>query len=358
MLLYKRYLLTKFLKMLLFLFFSFFFLYILIDYSLHAQQFAKIQDKTLTKISTYYFYIIIKRLDIALPLSVLTGTMHTLLYLNQHLELIAFQVGNLSKKKLLLPFFQIALLTSLTLYANNEYLLPKSLKYLDQFENIHFKNLKEMTLSQKGVHALSIKNFGKIFFSNYQASSQKFEDVFILLSHDHVWKAQSLTNKGSDAIGLFCEEFIRDDQGFFRKTNSFLEHYFEDLNIELALKKKPTVSYEAKKLSELIKDLISQSQKDHQNKSLIQTHLMLKILTPWISFICVLALCPFCLKFSRNLSHFKIYGLSLTSFVLFITLIDICVILSESAIMPPFFIMAFPFFLSGLSFSWNYLKKC
>lgn len=355
---YKQYIFSKILSMIGFLLFCFFSLYILIDYSIHAQQLVKIQKTEPFSVIIYYLFIIVKRLDIALSISMLITTIYTLCKLNIHLELIAFQVGSLNLRKLLRPFFMIAFGLTLILYANFEFFLPKSLKYVEAFELKNFKYVKDNLPTKNGIYVLPVNKTGKLIFSKYHQKEHSFNDAFLYFSNDHIWKIKTLHLKDLDAEGFFAEEFQRTQSGFLEKVGSYPYYTFKNLDIEFELGANAHIEYESEKLSDLVFDTFSDSEKSLQHKHLIQTHLLLKLLTPWLPLLCVLAICPFCISFKRDFSTFKIYGFSLVLFIFFFTVIDICVILSESGRFSPLFVMPLPFFLLFSTFGWNYLKKC
>src|SRR5262245_50908672 len=103
--LWEKYVLREFLKVFFFFLFGFFFIYAIIDYSTHIQDFVHGKNLPVLKILQYYLFQFVKRADILIPLALLISTIKVLCQLNIYRELVAFQSAGIAQKKLLRPLF-------------------------------------------------------------------------------------------------------------------------------------------------------------------------------------------------------------------------------------------------------------
>jgi lipopolysaccharide export system permease protein len=358
--LWERYIFSELLKMFLFFIFSFYLLYILIDYSIHARHFSKIPDLKWIDIGTYYFYLFIKRLDLVLPLALLIALNKVLLYLNQKNELMALFVGGLKKIQLLRPFFLLAFLITLLTFFNFEWMIPRSLDYLETFENKYFRKNVSQNFSSPSAYCIFLDHGGKIFFRSHHISTHSLEDVFYVESLDSIWKMQSLTLYPDSAKGSYVEHLVRDDQGLLVKDHSYDTHLFSHLIINLSSRKKMEIPFEHRSLFSLYSFMRAKSPLYQENASKIQTHFFFKLVMPFISFLVIIACAPFCMIFSRKLPIFMIYAMSIFGVVAFFTMMDTAVILGENHLLSPLLAITIPFLLClggfGLKFINTYSK--
>jgi lipopolysaccharide export LptBFGC system permease protein LptF len=69
--------------------------------------------------------------------------------LNSHNEWVALQIAGLSQKKLLSPFFAFALFIAIASYANQEWIIPSSQNYTENFRSQHSKKNKNKKIKIK-----------------------------------------------------------------------------------------------------------------------------------------------------------------------------------------------------------------
>lgn len=86
--------------------FAFYFLYILIDYSIHMKTFAKAPFHVMI---SYYLCHFVKRADLILPFALLLSTTKVLTTLNINNELVAMLASGSSLRSLMRPFMALAL---------------------------------------------------------------------------------------------------------------------------------------------------------------------------------------------------------------------------------------------------------
>src|SRR5579872_6259430 len=179
---WKRYIFREIVKIFALFLCSFFLIYSLIDYSTHMQDFIQNKEIQIHDIFIYYAHQFIKRANLLIPLALLIATIKVLTTFNTHRELLALQAAGISLKKLLRPFFFVALFCSLFNFLCSELLLPASLNYTDQFRHAHFK--QPQTGKKERIPVVTLKDGSKLFYQYYDASRHLFFDVVWVRSLD------------------------------------------------------------------------------------------------------------------------------------------------------------------------------
>jgi lipopolysaccharide export system permease protein len=354
---WKRYLLHEILKVF-FLFLScFFFLYALIDYSMHMQDFIVDKRIQISHIVIYYFFHFIKRADLLIPMALLISTLKVLFALNSRGELIALQASGLPRKKILRPFFFIGLVCVLFNLLSSELLLPSSLNFLDKFRQEHFKHYNRTGKRKEPVHVLRLKDRSKIIYQMVDPEKKLFQDVFWVRSVDEIWRMHSLSVDPENPIGFYVDHLKRDSEGNFEKVESFDQYRFAKFRWQPDPTGKGYTPLENRRLSELLHLLIQKTETTAYEYPQILTHFLFKAAMPFLSLLIVAAGAPFCLQYSRNPPIFLTYAIALFSFVAFFALMDAAVILGENLVVSPYLAILMPIGLCWIAFSFKYRKS-
>ena len=351
--LWQRYILWEFSKVFFLFLFSFYFLYVLIDYSTHIQDFF--QGKTLSWwiIFQYYFFQLIKRSDILLPLALLIGSIKVLCQLNSHRELVAFQVAGIRVKKLLSPLFFVAGLCFVATFLMNEFALPHSLNFIDKFYDAHLRHSYRGKRSDP-LHTICLPDNSKLIYQYYDSSKEAFYDVIWLKSPDDLFRMRYLKADPELPQGQWVDHLVRDEEGGFEKTQSFSNLSFRDLKWDQNMPRKGYIPYENHSLRQLWQLLGKDSLLSSYQKQEILTQLLFKSCMPLLSLLVIIAIAPFCISYSRFQHHAIIYGLGIFGFVAFIALTDATVVLGESATVSPYIAILSPFILLFGIFGWRF----
>ena len=118
------------------------------------------------------------------------------------------------------------------------------------------------------------------------------------------------------------------------------------------------VPIENRKVSQLIKVLQHKELISKRIAHEVLTHLSFKLITPLLSLLVVIAIAPFCIRYTRSVPVFYIYSAGLFGFIAFYTLMDSCTILGAHGTLPPLLAILAPFGLCSTLFSWNFAKTC
>ena len=352
---WKRYIFKELNKVFFFFLFCFFFLYGIVDYSTHIQDFVKDKHIQFADIALYYSCQFIKRADLLIPLALLIATIKVLCTMNGSRELVALQASGISKKKLFSPFFLMATFCCLFNLASVETLLPQSLNYLDSFRDAHFRHSFRGKRTEP-FRVLHLKDGSKLIYQEYDAEKKVFIDVFWIRSFDDIWHLQTLQSDPKNPVGQYVDHLKRNKEGVMEKVESYELCRLSQLHWQANLPRKGMIPIENRKVSHLYKLLfVSDSTTKFQAKEIL-TELCFKCIMPFLSFLVVLGCTPFCVVYSRSSPVFFIYSMALFSFIAFFTLMDAVVILGKNNTFPPVAAILPPFLCCMGACWWKYRK--
>ena len=338
---WRRYLIKEMLKFFSLFVMSFFFLYVLIDYTIHLQTMTK--NTSHFNLLIYYMMVFSKRASLLLPLAVLMTTLKVLCSCNRNHELLAFQVAALSIKRLLTPFFLLALICTSFNYINLQFLIPLSRSYIDVFEKTLFKKKKHP--NTPAVRILALQDGSNLIYQYFDPMKREFFDLFWVISTDLIWHIKTLSLQEHLPLCSHVDIIQRNDEGLMEKKTSYLSCSFPiafNDTLEMQIKQLP----ENCAISELWKKYHQGT--DIKNQATIQVHFYFKLLIPWLSFLVIIIAAPYCFEFNRKLPVFFIFAGAIIGYIALFTLLNAFLILGEASVIPPVFaIFTLPILLFG-----------
>lgn len=352
---WERYILKELLKFFALFLFGFYFLYIIIDYSAHMQEFVTNKNLSIFRVLQYYIMHFFKRMDILLPLALLIGSIKVMCQLNTHRELLALQSAGIKLKKLLRPFFLVGLSATLINISINEFIIPFSLNTIDKFHDAYLRHSFRGTRTDP-LHVMHLDDHSKLVYQYYDSSREAFFDVVWIRNSDDIWRMRYLQIDPDHPQGLWVDHLVRKD-GVFEKTESFPNCIFTELKWNEDMPRKGYIPFENRSLSELWKLLKEDPLLTLYQKQEVITQLLFKSIMPFLGILVVLAIAPFCTTYCKNLPHFLLYALGIFSFVAFIALMDAAVILGESNTISPILAILTPFICLISIFGWRFAKS-
>ncbi len=353
---WQRHIFCELLKVFILFLGCFFFLYALIDYSLHMQDFIVDKQIQIGHVATYYVLQFVKRADLLLPLALLLATLKVLLSMNLCGEQVALESCGIPRKKILQPFFLLGAFCVLFNLASAEFFLPTSLNHLDQFREKHFKHSRRGNRKEP-VHVLPLKDRSKIIYQKEDKEKQLYVDVFWIRSVDEIWRMHSLSSDPHDPTGHFVDRLKRNSEGNFEKAESFEHFRFEKFRWQPDPIGKGYIPLENRSLSELSRMIVQKHKTTAYEYPQALTHFLFKITTPFLALIVIIAASPFCQRYSRNLPIFFTYAIALFGFIAFFAMMDATVIMGENQVVSPFMAILLPMAACSLAFGLNYKKS-
>ena len=352
-LIWQRYFFREVLKIFGLFLFSFYFLYVLMDYSLHMKSVLAGKSIPFFDLCLYYLFQFIKRSQLLLPLALLVASIKVLTTLNGNRELVALQTAGVPIKKLLHPFLLLGGLCCVFNWASNELLVPHSLNYIDRFYDANFKHAYSEH-KKEPIHVLHLKDKSKLIYQFYDASKEVFFDAIWIRSSNDLWRIKYLKADPSHPVGEFVDHVQRNAEGVFEKTESFPSVVLKGLTWERNMPRKGFIPMENRAYSDLLS--LGKQQSSSYERAEIRTQFYYKCVMPLMSLLIVVAIAPICMRYSRTNRPFFIYAIAIFGFVAFYALMDAAIILGENRVMSPALVVLSPFIISSAFFGWKYAK--
>lgn len=364
---WERYLLRQMATSCFFVLFCFYGLYVLIDYATHSHSFSHYHFSAID-IAKFYGGEFVLRLEILLPFSTLIACIHTLCRLNKQNELMALMVAGIPLKRLLWPLVLLGLLFTLLLYASNEWLQPRSLRYHQKLANVRAK-AKRQKYSAANIQQITLTDGSFLIFQSYLPETSTFEDLFWVRSLDEIYRMRTLqAREGQAPIGYDGQKLERIkiesrqeneiEESVLYPSLFFKEHVFDDLAIDDDKLKESIISPENQAISELYRKLPKRGLAQNAKEARLETAFHHKMALPLLCLLAIIAPAPFCTRFSRTQPQLVIYALSLFGLIACYLVINASVILGERQVLPAFMAIWLPFSAFFLFFGWRFLRKC
>lgn len=353
---WAHYFLKQFLEIFLFVLFSFWGLYILIDYATHTSVFFHHHMQTpWQEVIRYYLYLLSSRAEILLPLALLIASIKTICSLNTHRELVALMAGGMKSKTLMHPFLLIAYICMALLYINEQWILPPSLKNLRQMEETA-KDQKKSLSSHLAAHSLFLKDGSLLIYQSFDPKTENFFDVYWIRSIDNIYRIQTLAPYRPLPMGYFVDHLVRQGNGELIQVNAYPELSFPDFSLQRENLQVLAWEPEMFSITELLHLLPQQSSPLDEKESKQLTAFYWKLTIPWLCLLAILMPAPSCLRFSRQLPIFMIYVCSLFGLLAFYMLLDAAQFMAKRQVIDPFWAICTPFLIVFSYFSWRFAK--
>lgn len=353
---WKRYFLAELLKVCALFMGCFYFLYVLVDYSVHTKVFQSDQI-SFTNIIVYYICQFTKRADILIPIALMVATIKVLCTSNIRLEIVALATGGISFKKILHPFLWTAIACASLLYLNSQFLQPYSLKWITHFEERFFKGRNKEN-ENKQVNALQLKDGSLLLYQHFDAEKQAFFDLFWIKTFDQIYRINSLFPYEKSPKAEYVDLLVRAPSGEIMKTASFETLSLPEIKFEEKILFSVVHPPRMQSLSQLAHGLewnhLFSKMNDYAAET--ATFFYFRLTLPLICLLAVIGPAPFCLRFSRSIPVFMIYSLSLFGMLTFFTCMNSFIILGASQVIPPLLAILLPQTPFFLILIWKYAK--
>ncbi len=357
--LWERYFFKEFFKVFIFFLFCFYSLYILIDFSNHANRFYYATSFQLDEFLLYYFCDFIKQLEVLLPFALLISTIKTVINFHIHHELLALMAAGLKIKLLLRPFLLIGLACVGLLYVNTEWLLPDALKNLRaSHERRHFKEERSLASSQTSTSAqhLILKDGSIFLFLYFDALKSYFFDTYWIPNLQEVYHIKYLHSSSQIPLGTCVDYFVRDKEGALILNYSAPSQEFPQLIFDSAILVNTLNASEEFSLTLLKQKIKQTSGPINERQAEFLTTFYYKLLIPWLCLIAIVGPASICISYKRQLPIFFIYASSIFGLVLVYLLLDAALILGKKQLLSPGLAILLPFGLFFGFFSWRFAK--
>lgn len=347
---WERYILKEFTKVFLFFLFSFYLLFVLIDYSINSQNLQG-PDISFWDIALYYIYNFVVQAEVLLPVTIAIATIRILYQLNVSNQIVAFLVSGIRKIHLLRPIFFVAIICMFFLYFSFEYIYPKALQRTTDTEEQLFSN----PLSAP-IKVVNLPDNTKILYQNFDRANNSLSDVYWIFSLDHIEHIQYLYPFEDIPYGKNVDVINRNHEGFLELTsNKKIVKYGKHV-LSSDILKMQVSDVQMQPLSTLWTQAKYYTAKGSERQSKTLSTFYLKLILPLGAILAVLIPASLCLHFSRRIAIFFIYSISFFSILLFFTLMDTAQVLAESQVFPIIPCIFAPALIYFIFFGWRFSK--
>lgn len=350
---WSRWIFSDTLKLIIFFIVCIYFVFFTVDLSIHGSKILIRSSANIFQLIVYYYHNFISYLNLFLCLALMLAIIKVVSSLNVHSELIALQMGGLSRSKLSLPIFAIAFLVSTLSYINYEYLIPHSKEQIEDFKNEFLRTKKRV--EKNLINTIFLESGAKIIYQKFDLKTKNLFDLFFIKSSSDIWHAKYLDPYTNPPEGKFVDHFIKEKDGAFQKKETCATYQFSEINFD-KIANNSLQPYESRPISTLFSQYLSKRYSSSVEKAYALSHLNYKLAMPLVPLILVFALVPICSRFSRSNLVYIIFSLSLIFFIGFYTLMDGALILAENRVASPFLLIWTPIIFCFIFFALKFFR--
>jgi lipopolysaccharide export LptBFGC system permease protein LptF len=258
-------------------------------------------------------------------------------------------MAGLSKKTLLRPFFSLAAVLSLTLYANSQWFAPDAQDAAHTFRSEHSSSKKKK--KREYVYNLALDDDSELIYQSFNEKQNTLFDAYWIKTPDDIWHMKYL-ECGEHPQGYFVDHLQRNRQGQFEKTESFPTRPFPRLSWDKDATLERFVPFENRSIS----TLLSQALIFTADRPSIFAHLHYKLALPLLPFFIIIGISPVVMQFNRSRPTFLIVAISLCLCFALMTILDGMLILGENQVIPGYLAIWGPIALLFLGISRPFAK--
>lgn len=351
---WNTYFLKEMTKVFFLFIFTFYGLYVLIDYASHASSFnynhARFQW---VELITYYLCEFIKRADVIIPFALLLAGIRTLTTLNIHNELVAMMASGIQLQTLLRPLVIVGLAVTFFMYVNEEILLPMSLNKIKHINDTHVR-AKNKSNEHPAVQHVALEDKTTILFQSFDTSRDLFFDAYWIRSLDDIYRIKYLYPNTTVPTGYFVDHLKRDSNGNLTKVESLPAKQFPEIAFNKQTLMETIIQPEERSLSELWEKVPKHNNTLSGKESQNVTTFYYKLALPWLCLLAVIGPAPFCVRFTRTLPVFFIYAFSIFGLVAFYLIMDASLVLGKRQVIDPTVAIWAPFLIVASLLLWRF----
>ncbi len=353
---WERYFIKEVLKTAALFLVCFYGLYVLIDYATHAGSFHRSGSSFSWKIILFYYILeLVRHLEVLLPFAIVLATVKTLTSLNTHNELVALMASGVKLKKLLRPFLFLALVATALLYLNTQILVPHAMRQLKQLnETRSLTKVRNQNIGR--VYSIVLEDGSTVLYQNYDSTQKYFFDAYWIRSLDEIYRIKFLYPYAQVPTGHFVDILKRDKGGNLIVIASPKEKVFPAMKFNKQTLFESMTLPEEQSYTDLWTKIPSLESIKSEKQAQMVTSFYFKLAMPWLSFLAVIAVAPFCVRFSRYQPLFFIYAFSIFGLVSFQIVMDSAMVLGERQVLSPHLAVWPPFLTFLLFFGYRYTR--
>lgn len=333
-------------------------LYIVIDYTNHASVFHHQQSHfAWGTFALYYVDEFVHRSDVLVPFALMIATVRTLTKLNQTNEITALRAAGLSLSTLAKPFMYVGLLFTMLLYANEQWVIPRSMSALKQVHDKH-SSLKRKDQRNLAAQHLVLQDDTTLIFQYFDSTTNLFFDAYWVRGSGDIYRIKSLDPYKETPQGQHVDHLVRTPQGQLLVDASVDELSFPEMHFNKKTLLDTLTPPEDLSLTKLWGKWPEGGKIKSDKDAQVITALHRKLASPWLCFLAVIAPIPFCVRFSRQIPVFFLYALNIFGLVFVYLILDSAQVLGKRQFFDPVLSIWGPLLLFFSVFGWRLCRLC
>lgn len=336
---FNRWCFREVLKTLFFCLAAFYLLYVLIDYSSRISNHHTLRFEWWT-LFEYYGLLFIRRLEVLLPFALLIATASTLQSIWQLHGWGFLMLGGRPLKKLLRPFYAMALATCLFLIYNEEALIPWAMKRLNHIESLYFH--KGEGVSELNTRSLlRLKEGGVLFFDAFDAKRQELFDVWYLPRWNELYHIEKLDISKAMPMGYQVDAF-EVERGLVHENSYLDEAPFNEMHVTWQDLLESALDPLNLSITELTQHLSERILSPQERCEFLAT-LLKKLLFPTLALFVVWMILPYFVTFKRDVPFILYYLVAILIYLGFYLLISSLYTVAAANVFSPLLALLLPF---------------
>jgi lipopolysaccharide export LptBFGC system permease protein LptF len=295
----------------------------------------------------YYLAMFSRRFDTLIPFSLLISSTILFSSIARKNEQIPLLNAGLSMKRVVFPFFSVAIISMIAMWINGQYVFPIAIQTHEYISEISFGKETELPSRDKmGTMYLSDKS--KLFFQQNDPSKKQLYDVFWIPNHNTILHMETLSYSTPLAPeATLVDTLERDDSGVVTKTKTTPLQVLKDLHI--SEEDVSMAAYPARymSLSQLLKMIIRMGASSSEKAGDIFITLLLKLLTPFTCLLTVALPINYCLRFNKERHPVLLLFFFIAALFIFQLFVQTSTVLARIPNMPSFLLLSLPWMVAG-----------
>lgn len=303
---------------------------------------------------TYYGCEFAKRAHFFIPICFALTILLQFIHLTKSKEIVALLSSGINYQKIIRPFWYLSIALGFLLLFNREFILPKSILFLENYRNDHVRAAKKAKNAGDEIFTLILKDDSKLIYQSYDDQKQRYFDLFWIVTPQRILRMKYLYKTESGYTAQFIDELTRNQLGVFQKKHSFKELKLSKEWLKGAHLDK-TLPIQTQELSKVAKGIYN---KDYiYSKDEIYTEILLVLIMSLSPLWLLLMQAPMIKNYSRHIPVLFYVATQLLFFFACATILDGLGVITQRSIASPWVLLFIPSITAGFFLIRRYRRQ-
>jgi lipopolysaccharide export system permease protein len=186
-----------------------------------------------------------------------------------------------------------------------------------------------------------------MIYRSYNPIQKEFQDVFWIASLDMVYHMKVLSFDFLPPTAKFVDMISRDQKGQLQRAASWKEVQLRQMQFDEESLKNSITPIQEQSLSQLFSQMLLYSGSSSDKANELRNNFYYKCSFPLICILAFIAVCPYCVSFSRSgMPILMIYLVSISGLFCFFLLLQVAFVLGKSQVITPWIATLVPWVLA------------